>query len=146
MSNSNQNSVLLSIKPIYADLILSGQKTIEVRRTIWKNQNIDKVFLYSSAPVQKVVGEFTIKQIQLKHTILMNNNSFNILSEYAKINIDKLNDYLETSHLFYLIYINEYIKYPEPKPLSHFGIKNPPQNFCYIPSKTQNFCPICKSL
>jgi predicted transcriptional regulator len=55
--------VLLSIKPVYAEKIFSGQKQFEFRRTIFKDKRVSKVVVYASAPVQKVIGEFEIDQI-----------------------------------------------------------------------------------
>jgi predicted transcriptional regulator len=48
-------AVLLSIKPKYADLILAGTKTVELRRS-WPSNEIGVLVLYSSAPVQRLVG------------------------------------------------------------------------------------------
>lgn len=48
-------AVLLSIKPKYADLILSGVKRVEFRRS-WAAQDVSVIVLYSSAPIQKIVG------------------------------------------------------------------------------------------
>lgn len=47
--------IILSIKPKYAYLILSGEKTIEVRK-VFPKKEIERIYLYSSSPVQKVVG------------------------------------------------------------------------------------------
>ena len=55
--------VLLSIKPKYAEHIFVGTKKYEFRRNIFKNPNIKTIVVYSSSPVQKVVGEFEIDTI-----------------------------------------------------------------------------------
>lgn len=55
-------AVLLSIKPRFAELILSGSKCVEFRRS-WAKQNVDTIVLYSSAPVQKIVGIVEVKKI-----------------------------------------------------------------------------------
>jgi len=47
--------VLLSIKPKYADLILTGSKQVEFRRS-WAAQDVGLIVLYSSSPIQKIVG------------------------------------------------------------------------------------------
>lgn len=57
-------NVLLSIKPEFANKILSGEKTYEFRKTpITKADSVDKVILYASSPVQRIVGTFRINQI-----------------------------------------------------------------------------------
>lgn len=48
-------AVLLSIKPKYADLILAGTKKVELRRS-WPSNDIGVMVLYSSSPVQRLVG------------------------------------------------------------------------------------------
>jgi predicted transcriptional regulator len=48
-------AVLLSIKPRYADLILAGTKRVELRRN-WPSNDIAVMVLYSSSPVQRLVG------------------------------------------------------------------------------------------
>lgn len=48
-------AVLLSIKPKYADLILAGTKRVELRRS-WPSNDIGVLVLYSSSPIQKLVG------------------------------------------------------------------------------------------
>jgi predicted transcriptional regulator len=52
--------VLLSIKPKYAELILSGDKRVEFRRS-WAKKNVELLVLYSSSPVQKIVGVVNVK-------------------------------------------------------------------------------------
>ena len=57
-------NVLLSIKPEFAEKILSGQKEYEFRKTpITKADAVDKVILYASSPVQRIVGTFKINEI-----------------------------------------------------------------------------------
>ena len=56
-------AVLISIKPRFAEKILSGKKKYEFRKSIFKDRSITKIVIYSSSPVQKVVGEFAIGRI-----------------------------------------------------------------------------------
>ncbi|ALT78816.1 ASCH domain-containing protein [Paucibacter sp. KCTC 42545] len=55
-------AVLLSIKPKYADLILAGSKRVEFRRS-WAAQDVGVIVLYSSAPVQKLVGIVEVDEV-----------------------------------------------------------------------------------
>jgi predicted transcriptional regulator len=55
-------NVILSIKPKFAEAIFSGKKEVEFRKSLFK-QDVDKVFVYSTAPVQQIVGYFTIAYI-----------------------------------------------------------------------------------
>lgn len=48
--------VLMSIKPVYAELIKSGQKTIELRRIAPKVNTGDVLVIYESSPVKRVTS------------------------------------------------------------------------------------------
>lgn len=57
-------NALLSIKPEFAEKILSGQKEYEFRRTSFRDASkVEVVYLYASSPVQKIVGAFTIGDV-----------------------------------------------------------------------------------
>jgi predicted transcriptional regulator len=55
-------NVLLSIKPKYANAILAGEKLVEFRKLTFK-QEIERVYIYSSSPEQRIIGYFTIEDI-----------------------------------------------------------------------------------
>lgn len=55
--------ILLSIKPKYADMILDGNKTVEIRRTNIKWKPNETVLMYATSPISRIVGRFTIQQI-----------------------------------------------------------------------------------
>ncbi len=56
-------AVLLSIKPKYADLILAGTKRVELRRS-WPSNDVGVMVLYSSAPVQRLVGVAFVDRLE----------------------------------------------------------------------------------
>jgi predicted transcriptional regulator len=49
--------ILISIKPKYVDLILSGRKTVELRRQSMRIPPRTRLLLYASSPRRAVVGE-----------------------------------------------------------------------------------------
>lgn len=53
---------ILSIKPIYANEILAGEKKVEFRKKIFKKE-VNKIYIYSSMPQKMIVGYFTFNQI-----------------------------------------------------------------------------------
>lgn len=55
-------AVLLSIKPKYADLIISGSKRVEFRRS-WAAEEVSVIVLYSSSPIQKIVGLVEVEDV-----------------------------------------------------------------------------------
>lgn len=55
-------NALISIKPQYADKILCGSKKVEFRKTCF-DCNVKHVYIYSSFPIQRVVGYFLVEDI-----------------------------------------------------------------------------------
>lgn len=55
-------TILLSIKPKHVDRIFSGVKTFEYRRVGCK-EKVEKIIIYSTAPVMKVVGEAEVEDV-----------------------------------------------------------------------------------
>ena len=55
--------VLMSIKPIYAEFIKNGEKTVELRRVLPKIKYGDVIVVYETAPVQRITMTCTVKGI-----------------------------------------------------------------------------------
>lgn len=55
--------VLLSIRPIHVENILSGKKVFEFRRKLFIRRDIESVLIYCTMPVGKLVAEFKISEI-----------------------------------------------------------------------------------
>jgi predicted transcriptional regulator len=51
--------MLLSIRPRFAELILNGEKTVELRRVRPDLQEGDLVLLYASSPIRELIGTCT---------------------------------------------------------------------------------------
>ncbi len=50
-------NAILSIKPQFVEEIVAGKKKFEYRKSVFK-QPVEKVYVYASAPISKVIGEF----------------------------------------------------------------------------------------
>jgi predicted transcriptional regulator len=59
----NADSALISIRPNFAESIMSGAKTIELRRRIPNVQAGLKLWIYSTMPTGAVIGTATIEQV-----------------------------------------------------------------------------------
>ena len=55
-------AVLLSLKPVYADLVFRGLKVAELRRRFPCVENHD-VFIYVSSPVRRLRGGFRVHHV-----------------------------------------------------------------------------------
>ena len=62
-----QTRVLLSIRPRFAEAILSGTKGFEFRRRVFRDRDVDTVVMYASRPVGMVVGEFSVRRVLSLH-------------------------------------------------------------------------------
>jgi len=62
LNTMSDKIVILAIRPKYADLILSGKKRVEFRRT-WAACNVREIVFYASSPVQKIVGIATVSKV-----------------------------------------------------------------------------------
>jgi predicted transcriptional regulator len=58
-----RTAVLMSIKPKYSELILSGKKTVELRRVCPRLEAGDLVMIYASRPRMALVGGFEVAGI-----------------------------------------------------------------------------------
>jgi predicted transcriptional regulator len=62
------SSVLISIKPEFADKIFSGLKQYKYRKVVFAFPQVSKAVVYASSPVQKVISEFQMDAV-LAHGI-----------------------------------------------------------------------------
>ena len=62
--------ILMSIKPKFAQLILQGKKTVEIRRTNIKATKGDKVAIYASSPQKQIVGEEITPFVEISDLII----------------------------------------------------------------------------
>lgn len=120
--------VILSIKPIYAEKILNGEKTIELRKSIFKKNNIKKVIIYASSPISKVIGEFEIESI-LHDEI---NELWKKTKKENGVDIEFFKQYFENKEKGYAIKIKNTKRYKVPYNIyEKYGIKAP-QSFSYL--------------
>ena len=60
-SSQNLSSILLSVKPIFANLIVEGSKLVELRRKV-PARAVGTIAIYSSSPTQAIVGLADVKE------------------------------------------------------------------------------------
>ncbi len=121
-------TVLLSIKPEFAEKIFDGTKKFEFRKSIFKNDNVQKVVVYASSPVQKVIGEFSIEDI-------LNDDVETIwkkTSHYSGITHDFYLSYFANKEKAYAIKIGKITRYRQARDLSDYNLNFAPQSFAYI--------------
>lgn len=123
-------SVLISVKPKWCELIASGKKTIEVRKTRPKIGTPFKCYIYCTKEKSendviyagacgdrgkwngKVIGEYVCDGI-IPMSIKYCNPEGLALKEFGW-------------------HISDLVIYDEPRELSDFGLKRAPQSWCYV--------------
>lgn len=124
------SKILMSIKPEYVDKIFSGSKKYEYRKRMCK-EKIDTIIVYSSSPIQKVVGELKIKQVLYdKKTIIWNKTN-----KYGGITKIKYDNYYENCDYAVAYEIEKAILYDKQKDLKDFNVRTAPQSYVYITNK-----------
>lgn len=121
-------TVLLSIKPEFAEKIFNGTKKYEFRKSIFKNTNVRTVVVYASSPVQKVIGEFTIDSILNDDLITI----WNETAPHAGISHDFYMSYFANKEKAYAIKIRSPKRYTRARKLSDYNMRFAPQSFAYI--------------
>ena len=122
--------ILMSIKPEYVDKIFSGEKKYEYRKRLCK-EKIDTIIVYSSSPIQKVVGELKIKQVLYdKKNVIWNKTN-----KYGGITKIKYDNYYENCGYVVAYEIEKAILYEKQKDLKDFNVRTAPQSYVYITNK-----------
>lgn len=120
--------VLLSIKPEFAEKIFNGTKKFEFRRSIFKNQNIRKVVVYASSPVQKVIGEFEIDHILSLHPESLWEKTF----KDSGISQEYFFEYFGDKEIGHAIKVKNIKRYKKPLCIREDFKVTPPQSFLYL--------------
>jgi predicted transcriptional regulator len=61
--NSGRRVLFLSLRPEYADLILCGEKTVELRRRKPDIEDDDIVILYAASPIKSILGTARVQSV-----------------------------------------------------------------------------------
>ena len=123
------DTVMLALKPEWADRIYSLRKRWEYRPVIWSQHGIGKAVIYESLPRKAVTGEFTIGQV-IKGT------PEDIWKETGKesgMTRDQFMTMFEAKPVVYAIKVTNPKRYAKPRTVMDFGLAFIPQSFAYIP-------------
>lgn len=120
--------VLLSIKPEFALKIFDGSKRYEYRRVIFKNQEVNRIIVYVSDPIKRIIGEFEIEYIIYDEPEALWVKTKN----YAGISEKRFFKYFTNKSKGYAIKVKSTTMYDEPLPLNSFMVSSPPQSFIYL--------------
>jgi len=124
-----QTSVLLSIKPEFAEKILRGEKLFEFRRVLFKSKFVSRIVIYASSPVQRVVGEFEVEEI-----LALSKQRLWIRTRlHSGIKKAYFDEYFQGCGKAFAIKVRRPRRYSTPVPLRHVcDTDRPPQSFMYL--------------
>ncbi len=120
-------SILLPIHPEYIEMILSGTKRYEYRTKIPK-EDIDRIVMYATSPIQQVIGEAKVIEI----IALPPASLWAITKDYAGIDKEAFDDYFKGRDIAYAYQLGDAKRYEEPRSLNAYGLKAAPQSFKYL--------------
>jgi predicted transcriptional regulator len=121
--------VLLSIKPEYAEKILTGEKRFEFRKSAFKNKLVKTVVIYATKPVGKVIGEFEMDGIIAAHPSALWQQTL----DFSGITEDFFMKYFDGCDVGYAIKVKKAKRYKKPQDISDFlPHGNAPQFFRYL--------------
>lgn len=112
----------MSIKPQFYKKILSGEKLVEYRKVAPKGY--DKIYLYVSSPVKKILGYIEVEKIITDTPIIIWDKTKNI----GGIDSQYFFEYSKEKNKISAIYIKSLIELKAPLVLKQF---TPPQNYLF---------------
>lgn len=121
-------TILMPINPQYVDEILAGRKKYEYRKIKAKRKNVDKMIIYSTSPIMKVVAEVDVKEILEESPEKL----WEITKSESGITKSFYNKYYKNKDTAIAYKLGEIKIYNEPKELHDIGINCVPQSFIYL--------------
>lgn len=120
-------AILLSINPQHVKNIMNGTKRYEFRKIVCK-RHVDKILIYSTNPIMKVVGEAEVEDILIDDPEII----WKKTEENSGIDKDFFNQYYNNREQAVAYKLKNIVEYKQPKELKEYGISNAPQSFCYV--------------
>lgn len=112
----------MSIKPEFYNKIIKGEKKIEYRKIAPKN--FDKIILYVSSPVKKILGHIDVLKISTNNPDII----WEETKELGGITKDYFYKYVGKKLVISAIYIKKITIYNKPLYLKNFKA---PQNYLF---------------
>ncbi|GAA4256541.1 ASCH domain-containing protein [Dactylosporangium darangshiense] len=126
-----ERTLLLSLRPRFADAILAGTKTIEVRRRPVNASAGTPIILYASSPRRAVVGTARLSAVHSDD----HNTAWRRYRHTLGLARREFDAYLEGTSQVYLLHLGNVCRLNQPLPLQRLredGPFQPPQSFRYV--------------
>jgi predicted transcriptional regulator len=130
---SIENGILLSVKPKYADFIMTGKKNVEIRTIFDENLTGSIVSIYSSSPQKAIVGQAKISNVVKDHP----GKIWEKYSTHIHCSLEEFNKYTLLHEQVYAILLDEIKPFRNEvlvSQLSHLtkAKLTPPQSYCKL--------------
>lgn len=132
----DERVLLISVKPRYAEAILDGTKTVELRRTRPSLPDGSLILLYSSTPTRAVVGWARLKRVHEGTP----EEIWDALGDGAAIDAVAFDAYFEGAAAAFALQLDGVVEAARPVPLSvirAIGIQ-PPQSWRYLSKRVSH--------
>jgi predicted transcriptional regulator len=106
---------------------LNGNKRFEFRKVPCRKE-VDKIIIYATSPVMKVVGEADVIGV----IVDLPEQVWELTSEYAGISKPFYDQYYEDREIAVAYRLGNIRKYKQPLTLANFGLHSAPQSFVYV--------------
>ena len=105
-----------------------GLKIFEFRKKVPTDKSVRKMYIYSSTPIKKVVGECEIEKILSGNPIKV----WKSTAFLSGISEEMFYSYFEKCDIAYAIKMKNIFFYDQPKDLQYFNVKRAPQSYQYV--------------
>lgn len=120
-------NIVISINPEHVENIINGIKKYEYRTKAAK-KDINKIIIYETFPIKKIVGEAEIIDVLM----MSPEELWDATKDYSGITKDFFDQYFKNRDIAYAYKLGKIKVYEQPLELIDFGIKNAPQSFVYV--------------
>lgn len=122
-----KENIILPIKPVFAEKILSGTKKYEYRKRLCKKE-VKKIYIYATAPVKMIIGEVEV----VNKMSMGKEKMWKETQKYAGITKEFYDQYFEYQDCACAYRIGKTMRYRFPVALDSIGIGYVPQSFIYV--------------
>lgn len=127
-----KKTILISVKPKFAQKILDGTKRVEYRRRIFK-EDVGTLLIYESTTTRRVVGEVPVIGVLCDSLSTV----WNRTKDVGGITAKEYYDYFAHKSTAYAIVLGRPIRYEKARTLGDFGLTHAPLSFCYVTKKVE---------
>lgn len=122
-----KENIILPIKPVFAEKILSGEKKYEYRKRLCKKE-VNKIYIYATAPIKMIIGEVRV----VNKLSMCKEKLWQETQKYAGITKTYYDQYFEYQDCARAYRIGDIRQYKFPVALDGIGIEYVPQSFIYV--------------